>query len=66
MGIVVKYMQCTTCSSTVEINNTGICLQCQKGSSQRQKDHIYNSYEFNICLSELEFKNKYKPNKEKK
>ena len=34
----MKYMQCTTCKKSVEVNNTGSCLQCQGFHSKPQKD----------------------------
>ncbi len=30
----MKWMECTTCHATVEVNNTGICLGCQCGFAQ--------------------------------
>jgi len=27
----MKFMQCTCCKSSVQINPTGICLACQRG-----------------------------------
>lgn len=30
----MKWMECTTCHATVEVNNTGICLGCQCGFTQ--------------------------------
>ena len=36
----MDFMTCTTCRAVVQINNTGVCLACQKGFKQApEQDH---------------------------
>lgn len=38
-------MPCTTCKRVVQINNTGICLSCQRGFTHHDQEDIYNIVE---------------------
>ena len=37
----MQFMTCTTCQRVVQINNTGICLGCQRGFPNMDAEDVY-------------------------
>lgn len=37
----MQFMNCTTCQRIVQINNTGICLGCQRGFTGIDAEDVY-------------------------
>ena len=37
----MKYMECTTCHNVVKINETGTCLACQKGFTNKPQEDAW-------------------------
>lgn len=37
----MQFMTCTTCQRVVQINNTGICLGCQRGFPNLDAEDVY-------------------------
>jgi hypothetical protein len=41
----MQYMNCNACQRVVQINNTGICLGCQRGFTGVDAEDVYKSSE---------------------
>lgn len=50
----MKFMNCTTCQRVVKINNTGICLSCQKGFPGVDGEDVYKPHEIDTEIKQLE------------
>ena len=49
----MKFMNCTSCQRVVQVNNTGICLGCQRGFMREPQEDswkpptpVYNGVDF--------------------
>lgn len=44
----MQFMTCSTCSRVVQINNTGICLGCQRGFTGMDAEDVYKPQDLQV------------------